>query len=93
VLKDFLWPNSILHRLEDDPELARLAGKLFEGAGGSDASKIGARELGEELMLTPPELSRALGWASPWKSGAAKLAARLIDARYGRAFRRGEKEI
>ena len=93
IQKDYLWPNSLVNRMSDDADLARLAAKLFEGISGSDARTIGSRELGEELMLTPDELKRRIGWASPWKTISAQIISRLVDFKYGRAYRRGEKDL
>jgi hypothetical protein len=93
ILKDHLWPNSLVHQLPDDSGLVRLAGALFEGVAGSDAEAIGSGELGAELMLTPQELKRCLGWASPLKSIAAYVGGRLVDAKYGIGFRRGDKDL
>jgi hypothetical protein len=93
VLRDHLWENSIVRRMDADRGLQRMAQTLYEGVEGSDARVLGERELGADLMLSPDELRRRLGWNSLVRSSAAAVVARLVDLKYGRAIRRGYGDL
>lgn len=93
ILKQYLWENSIFFSIKNDYELEKLSEALFEGVYGQEARKIGSKELGVELMLTPEELKRNIGRTSPWKSFAAHLIANMVDFKYGKAFRAGDKDL
>jgi len=93
LLKDHLWPKSAYFIDTSEPVVEKMSTKLFDGLDGDDARRFGFSELGGDLMLTPTELSRKLGWHSRWKKGAARTLSLIIDLKYGRAFRRGARDL
>lgn len=63
-----------------------------EGLAPDEARQLAEIELGADRVLSPEALAELLGWASPWKRASARIVAKLMDLKYGRAFRAGTDE-